>query len=69
MSFTKYQHPSGFCYYIKILNSNSTLVTPTKEHEDDDIPKIFVDFLTSDIKEIYYKYYRKKKVVMKREEV
>ena len=61
-SFTnKYQKhkPSGFCYLIKCFDNaifEPKLVSHTAESPDEDIPKMFMESLESDIKEIYDKF-------------
>ena len=69
-SFTnQYQKhsPSGFSYLIKCFDDN--LLAPhlrhyTAESPDDNIPRLFIESLESDIKEIYNKFKISKKMVM-----
>ena len=69
-SFTnQYQKhsPSGFNYLIKCFDDN--LLAPhlrhyTAESPDDNIPRLFIESLESDIKEIYNKFKIPKKMVM-----
>ena len=69
-SFTnQYQKhsPSGFSYLIKCFDDN--LLAPhlrhyTAESPDDNIPRLFIESLESDIKEIYNKFKIPKKMVM-----
>ena len=73
-SFTnQYQKhsPSGFSYLIKCFDDN--LLAPhlrhyTAESPDDNIPRLFIESLESDIKEIYNKFKIPKKMVMTRED-
>ena len=69
-SFTnQYQKhkPSGFSYLIKCFDDN--ILAPhlrhyTAESPDDNIPQLFIESLESDIKEIYNKFKKPKKMVM-----
>ena len=69
-SFTnQYQKhsPSGFSYLIKCFDDNllsPKLVHYTAESLDDDVPRLFVESLEKDIKEIYNKFKIPKKMVM-----
>ena len=69
-SFTnQYQKhsPSGFSYLIKCFDDNllsPKLVHYTAESLDDDVPRLFVESLEKDIKEIYNKFKKPKKMVM-----
>ena len=73
-SFTnQYQKhsPSGFSYLIKFFDDN--ILAPhlrhyTAESPDDNIPQLFIESLESDIKEIYNKFKKPKKMVMTRED-
>ena len=73
-SFTnQYQKhkPSGFSYLIKCFNDD--ILAPhlrhyTAESPDDNIPRIFIESLEKDIKEIYNKFKKPKKMVMTRED-
>ena len=73
-SFTnQYQKhsPSGFSYLIKCFDDNlfyPKLVKYTAKSPDDDIPKLFIESLEKDIKEIYNKFKKPKKMVMTRED-
>ena len=73
-SFTnQYQKhkPSGFCYLIKCFDDNlfyPKLVKYTAESTDEDIPQLFVESLEKDIKEIYNRFKKPKKMVMTRED-
>ena len=52
--------PSGFCYYIKCFDDSvysQDPVTYTKQSEDEDIAKIFVETLEKNIREIYDKFW------------
>ena len=69
-SFTnQYQkhRPSGFSYLIKCFDDD--IFTPllrqyTAKSPDDNIPRLFIEYLESDIKEIYNKFKIPKKMVM-----
>ena len=69
-SFTnQYQKhkPSGFSYLIKCSYGNlfsPKLVKYTAESPDDDIPQLFIESLEKDIKEIYNRFKKPKKIVM-----
>ena len=73
-SFTnQYQKhsPSGFSYLIKCFDDN--ILAPhlrhyTAESPDDNIPRLFIESLEKDIKEIYNKFKKPKKMVMTRED-
>ena len=73
-SFTnQYQkhRPSGFSYLIKCFDDN--LLAPHLRHytaksPDEDIPQLFIESLEKDIKEIYNKFKKPKKMVMTRED-
>ena len=73
-SFTnQYQKhsPSGFSYLIKCFDDD--ILAPhlrhyTAESPDDNIPRLFIESLESDIKEIYNKFKKPKKMVMTRED-
>ena len=73
-SFTnQYQKhkPSGFSYLIKCFDDNlfsPQLVQYTAESTDEDIPQLFVESLEKDIKEIYNKFKKPKKMVMTQED-
>ena len=73
-SFTnQYQKhkPSGFCYLIKCFDDNlfsPKLVKYTAESTDEDIPQLFVESLEKDIKEIYNRFKKPKKMVMTQED-
>ena len=73
-SFTnQYQKhsPSGFSYLIKCFDDNlfsPKLVKYTAESPDDNIPRLFIESLEKDIKEIYNKFKKPKKMVMTRED-
>ena len=73
-SFTnQYQKhkPSGFCYLIKCFDDNllyPKLVKYTAESPDEDIPQLFIESLESDIKEIYNRFKKPKKMVMTQED-
>ena len=73
-SFTnQYQKhkPSGFCYLIKCFDDNlfyPKLVKYTAESPDEDIPQLFIESLEKDIKEIYNKFKKPKKMVMTQED-
>ena len=73
-SFTnQYQKhsPSGFSYLIKCFDDNlfyPKLVKYTAKSPDDDIPQLFIESLEKDIKEIYNKFKKPKKMVMTRED-
>ena len=73
-SFTnQYQKhsPSGFSYLIKCFDDNlfsPKLVKYTAKSPDDDIPQLFIESLEKDIKEIYNRFKKPKKMVMKRED-
>ena len=73
-SFTnQYQKhsPSGFSYLIKCFDDNlfyPKLVHYTAKSPDEDIPQLFVESLEKDIKEIYNKFKKPKKMVMTRED-
>ena len=69
-SFTnQYQKhsPSGFSYLIKCFDDNlfsPKLVKYTAKSPDDDIPQLFIEYLEKDIKEIYNRFKKPKKMVM-----
>ena len=69
-SFTnRYQKhkPSGFCYLIKCSYGNlfsPKLVKYTAESPDDNVPQLFIESLEKDIKEIYNKFKKPKKMVI-----
>ena len=73
-SFTnQYQKhsPSGFSYLIKCFDDG--ILAPhlrhyTAESPDDNIPRLFIESLEKDIKEIYNKFKKPKKMVMTRED-
>ena len=73
-SFTnQYQKhsPSGFSYLIKCFDDE--LLSPhlrhyTAESPDDNIPQLFIESLEKDIKEIYNRFKKPKKMVMTRED-
>ena len=73
-SFTnQYQKhsPSGFSYLIKCFDDD--ILAPhlrhyTAESPDDNIPQLFIESLEKDIKEIYNKFKKPKKMVMTRED-
>ena len=73
-SFTnQYQKhsPSGFSYLIKCFDDG--ILAPhlrhyTAESPDDNIPQLFIESLEKDIKEIYNKFKKPKKMVMTRED-
>ena len=73
-SFTnQYQKhsPSGFSYLIKCFDDNlfsPKLVKYTAKSPDDDISQLFIKSLEKDIKEIYNKFKKPKKMVMTRED-
>ena len=73
-SFTnRYQKhkPSGFSYLIKCFDDNILaphLVHYTAESPDDNVPRLFIESLEKDIKEIYNKFKIPKKMVMTRED-
>ena len=73
-SFTnQYQKhkPSGLCYLIKCFDDNlfyPKLVKYTAESTDEDIPQLFVESLEKDIKEIYNRFKKPKKMVMTQED-
>ena len=73
-SFTnQYQKhsPSGFSYLIKCFDDNlfsPKLVKYTAKSPDDDIPQLFIESLEKDIKEIYNRFKKPKKMVMTRED-
>ena len=58
--------PSGFCYYIKCSfdSSYNKKVIYTKQSEDKDISRIFVEKLEHDIRRIYHKFKFSKKMVL-----
>ena len=50
--------PSGFCFYVKgIVNKKITPIIYTKNSEDEDISKVFVEKLTEVTKGIYNDFY------------
>ena len=54
--------PSGFCFYVKgIVNKKITPIIYTKNSEDEDISKVFVEKLTEVTKGIYNDFYRRPK--------
>ena len=69
-SFTnQYQkhRPSGFSYLIKCFDDNllsPKLVQYTAESPNDNIPQLFIESLEEDIKEIYNRFKKPKKMVM-----
>ena len=69
-SFTnRYQKhkPSGFSYLIKCFDDNlfsPKLVHYTAESPNDNVPRLFIESLEEDIKEIYNKFKIPKKMVM-----
>ena len=69
-SFTnKYQKhkPSGFSYIIKCFDDSvykPKLVSHTAQSPDEDIPKVFVDSLEADIKDLYNRFKFSKKMFM-----
>ena len=74
-SFTnQYQKhkPSGYSYLIKCFDDNILaphLVQYTADSPDDnDVPRLFIESLESDIKQIYNKFKIPKKIVMTRED-
>ena len=73
-SFTnQYQKhsPSGFSYLIKCFDDNlfsPKLVKYTAKSTDDNIPQLFIESLEKDIKEIYNRFKKPKKMVMTRED-
>ena len=73
-SFTnQYQKhkPSGFSYLIKCFDDNifsPKLVQYTAKSIDDNIPQLFIESLEKDIKEIYNKFKKPKKMVMTKED-
>ena len=73
-SFTnRYQKhkPSGFSYLIKCSYGNifsPKLVKYTTESPDDNVPQLFIESLEKDIKDIYNKFKKPKKIVMMRED-
>ena len=73
-SFTnQYQKhsPSGFSYLIKCFDDellSPKLVHYTAKSTDDDIPQLFIESLEKDIKEIYNRFKKPKKMVMTRED-
>ena len=73
-SFTnQYQKhkPSGYSYLIKCFDDNlfsPKLVKYTAESPDEDIPQLFVESLEKDIKEIYNRFKKPKKMVMTQED-
>ena len=74
-SFTnRYQKhkPSGFSYLIKCFDDNlfsPKLVQYTADSPDDnDVPRLFIESLESDIKEIYNRFKIPKKMVMTQED-
>ena len=73
-SFTnQYQKhsPSGFSYLIKCFDDellSPKLVHYTAKSPDEDIPQLFIESLEKDIKEIYNKFKKPKKMVMTRED-
>ena len=74
MSYTnKYQKhtPSSFCYQIKCLDNDIYSQKPvsyTAKSKNDDVAKIFVDSLESDIKRIYKKFSFPKKMMFDKED-
>ena len=73
-SFTnQYQkhRPSGFSYLIKCFDDellSPKLVHYTAKSPDEDIPQLFIESLEKDIKEIYNKFKKPKKMVMTQED-
>ena len=73
-SFTnQYQKhsPSGFSYLIKAFDDellSPKLVHYTAKFPDEDIPQLFIESLEKDIKEIYNRFKKPKKMVMTRED-
>ena len=54
--------PSGFCFYVKgIVNKKIIPIIYTKNSEDEDISKVFVEKLTEVTKGIYNDFYRRPK--------
>ncbi|CAH3190752.1 unnamed protein product, partial [Porites lobata] len=54
--------PSGFCIFIKgVVDEKIKPITYTKEEDDDDVAKIFVEKLTEATRAIYNDYYRRPK--------
>ena len=54
--------PSGFCFYVKgIVNKKITPIIYTKNSEDEDISKVFVEKLTEVTKGIYNDFYQRPK--------
>ena len=54
--------PSGFCFYVKgVVNKRIKPITYTKQSDDEDIAKIFVEKLTEITKGIYEDFYCKPK--------
>ena len=55
--------PCGFCYYIKCIDDElfpPVLKHYTMTHEDENIGRVFVDYLEKDIRKIYQKFRYKK---------
>ena len=51
--------PLDFCYYIKCFNDviiKSKPVLYLAKTKDEDLSKIFIDYLETNIKQIYYEY-------------
>ena len=73
-SFTnRYQKhkPSGFSYLIKCFDDNllsPKLVKYTAESPNDNVPQLFIESLEEDIKEIYNRFKKPKKMVMTRDD-
>ena len=62
-SYQKHE-PSGFCLYLKGLDRINNFLRPivyTKQTDDEDIPKIFVEKLEKITNKIYKDYYKKTK--------
>ena len=61
-SYQKHE-PSGFCLYLKGIDGINKLYNPivyTKQTDDEDISKIFVEKLETITNKIYNDYYKKK---------
>ena len=60
----KYQQhePSGFCYYIKSDYFNHTPVVYSKQSENENVAKIFVEKLNEEITTIYHEFKFPKKI-------
>ena len=58
--------PSSFCYYIKCFDDKVYSQKPksfTAESEDDDVAQIFVDMLEKNIRRIYRKFKRPRRMI------